>query len=80
MKKTGRRITSLLLAVFMLFGMMPAIAPMQAATVSRAWARASAAFCPGVCRLEGLPQNCSMHSSMAFWAAGLVLVVAALSK
>ena len=32
MKKTGRRITSLLLAVFMLFGMMPAIAPMQAAT------------------------------------------------
>ena len=53
---------------------------MQAATVSRAWARASAAFCPGVCRLEGLPQNCSMHSSMAFWAAGLVLVVAALSK
>ena len=32
MKKTGRRITSLLLAVFMLFGMMPAFTPAQAAT------------------------------------------------
>ena len=59
--------------------MSPGWAPMALATVSRAVWRASLACCPGEWRLEGLPQKRSMPSSMACWAAGQALVVAALS-
>lgn len=52
---------------------------MVRATASRADCIASLACWPGEWRLEGLPQNRSMASSMACCARELVLVVAALS-
>ena len=54
-------------------------APMQAAIRSRASSRASLARWPRPYRLEGLPQVSSMQFSMAFMAAPLIFVVAALS-
>gem|GEM_PF-4935732 len=60
-------------------GDLPGLAFRQRATLSRASLKASAAFWPAQCRLEGLPQHSCIQAFMAARAAGLIFVVAALS-